>query len=192
MKRQLFGAALMVLMIALSGCGGQGAATTQTDAGGGSPSAESTAAAAQQEEAAQAITSFTVQPVEGWTLLDSASNDTFKSYNLLEPYVGSANFWIKYLGSAVFSGEEEAVRASLTSLGLSDDALVGIEKLEYHMPIVRCVANTTIQGMEFTLGHYFIDAPGEDDLYFQLSTAPGNFSKAQPLWEEALHSLATE
>ncbi len=52
--------------------------------------------------------------------------------------------------------------------------------------------NTKIHGMEFTLGHYFIDAPGEQDIYFQLSAAPENFQKAQPLWEEALKTLSVE
>ena len=190
MKRRLVWAALLVLMMVLSGCNGQSNATKK--ASGGSPSAEGTAVPTQQEGAEHAITTFAVKPVDGWTLLESASDDTFKSYNLLEPYVGSANFWVKYYGSNVFGGKEEDVKASLKSLGFSDYELVGIEKLEYEMPTVRCVAHTTIQEMKFTLGHYFIDAPGEDDIYFQLSTAPENFAEAQSLWEEVLNTLTTE
>jgi len=197
MKRRFVGVALLlVLLIALSGCGGQGAATSQNtpkdggNSSAGAPSAEG-AASAQQEDAGQAITTFSVKPVDGWTLLESSS-DTFKSYNLLEPYVGSANFWIRYFGIGVFSGTEQDARAALRSVGFSDYEFASVEKLEYTMPVVRCVTHATIQGMKFTLGHYFIDAPGDEDIYFQLSTAPENFDKAQSPWEEALHTLTVE
>ncbi len=75
---------------------------------------------------------------------------------------------------------------------VSDYELVSIETLDDEMSTVRCIMNTKIHGMEFTLGHYFIDVPGEQDIYFQLSAAPENFQKAQPLWEEALKTLSVE
>lgn len=187
MKR-ILGIGMLILMITLSGCGGG----AEPAAAGGEPAGKEVQEDAAKENVAKEIKTFSVEPVEGWIFLDTASNDTFKSYNLLEPYVGSANFWIMFVGSGTFSGEEKDVRAAVDVQGFSDYELVGIEMLDYEMPTVRCIMNTTLNGMEFTLGHYFIDAPGDKDLYFQLSTAPENFQKAQPLWEDALKTLAVE
>jgi hypothetical protein len=191
--------------MALSGCGGEaaqssaGSAPSQGNLPDNSMPAQGTAAQTDspvgkeaQEDAAKEIKTLSFEPVEGWTFLDSASNDTFKSYNLLEPYVGSANFWIMFVGSGTFSGQEEDARAAIDTQGFSDYELISVEKLDYEMPTVRCIMNTTLNGMKFTLGHYFIDAQGDKDIYFQLSTAPENFEKAQPLWEEALKTLAVE
>ena len=205
MTRQLIGAALLVLVMALSGCNSQASSAIQGNTpfkesakSAGTPAqpsaspSEGAAEPTEQVEEEGAVTTFSVEPVEGWTLLEAASSDTFKSYNLLEPYVGSANFWIRYCGSDVFAGKEEDVQAYLKSEGFSDYEIKAVDKLEYEMTTIRCVADTTINGMNFTLGHYFIDAPGEQDIYFQLSTAPENFDKAQPLWEKVLHTLKTE
>jgi hypothetical protein len=187
MKR-ILGISMLLLMITLSGCGGGAAPSAAEGAPPGKEVQEDTA----KENVAKEIKTFSVEPVDGWIFLDTASNDTFKSYNLLEPYVGSANFWIMSVGSGTFSGEEKDVREAVELQGFSDYELVSVEKLDYEMPTVRCVMNTTINDMKFTLGHYFIDAPGDKDLYFQLSTAPENFQKAQPLWEDALKAVAVE
>ncbi len=96
------------------------------------------------------------------------------------------------MSSNAFSGEEKDVRAAVESRGFSGYKFVSTDTLSYEMPTVRCVMNTTITGMKFTLGHCFIDAPGGQDIYFQLSTAPEDFSKAQPPWEAALGTLTTE
>ncbi len=200
MTRRFGGILLLVLMLVLSGCGGKVPSTSPEE----DPSIEASSVPAPtnalpaespteppvQPGAEADITTFSVVPVEGW--METVSTDTFKSYNLLEPYVGSANFWIRYCGSNVFSGEEQDVKAFLEAVGFSDYELVSIDKLDYEMPTVRCVTQNTISGMNFTLGHYIIDVPGEQDIYFQLSTAPENYADTQPLWEDALKTLKAE
>ena len=200
MITRFWGVLLLVLMMVLSGCSVKVPAAHQE----GSPSREASStpapASSLPDEPAQpaiepggteeAITTFSLEPVEGW--IESVSTDTFKSYNLLQPYIGSANFWVRYCGNDAFSGNEEDFKAFLEVVGFSDYELVSIEKLDYEMPAVRCVAHTTINGMKFTLGHYAIDVPGEQDIYFQLSTAPEYYADTQPLWEEALQTLKAE
>lgn len=194
MKR-IFGIILLVLMLTLSGCSG----TAPSSAGGSSsqsnPPNQSKAAGTSGPEATNTdgeIKTFAVTPVEGWIFSDMASTDTFKSYNLLEPYVGSANFWVRFIGNNVFDGEEKSARAAVELLGFSEYEFISVDKMQYKMPTVRCIVNATVMGTKFTLGHYFVDAPGDQDIYFQLSAAPENFSKAQPLWENALKTLTVK
>ena len=197
MKR-IFSILLLVLTLTLTGCGqmtpssagGAASQNSQPDQSKTAP-AQSTASP-EIVNAAGEIKTFTVTPAEGWSFLTTASNDTFKSYNLLEPYVGSANFWVRYVGNNVFDGEEKSARAAVEQLGFAEYEFVGVDKMEYEMPTVRCIINAAVMGQKFTLGHYFIDAPGDQDIYFQLSAAPGDFSKAQPLWENALKTLTVE
>lgn len=198
--KHILGSMLLILMMVLVGCGGG----APPSAVGTIPpqdnlpdqnkpaSAETTVSPENTEDVPGEIKTFSIEPVGGWPLSDAVSTDTFKSYNLLSPYVGSASFWIRYVGGSAFSGEEKDARAAIELLGFSEYEFVSVDKLSYEMPIVRCIINTTIQGMKFTLGHYFIDAPGDQDLYFQLSTAPEDFSKAQPLWEEALKTVTVQ
>lgn len=193
--KHILGTILLVLMLGLFGCRGAdssstGGALQQSDVPDQTKSASVENIAGP--DAPGEIKTFSVEPVEGWIFLDSASKDTFKSYNLLEPYVGSANFWVKYVSSSTFGGEEKDLRAAVESQGFSDYEFVSADKLSYEMPTVRCIMNTTINGMNFTLGHYFMDAPGDKDIYFQLSTSPENFPKAQPVWEEALETVTVE
>lgn len=200
MIKRFGGILLLVLLLVLSGCGEKIPSTSPEEVPSIEASSvpaptnalpvESTTEPSVQPGAEEDIATFSVVPVEGW--METVSTDTFKSYNLLEPYVGSANFWIRYCGSDVFSGEEQDVKDFLGILGFSEYELVSIEKLDYGMPIVRCIVNATMSGMNFTIGHYMIDVPGEEDIYFQLSAAPENYADVQPLWEDALKTLKAE
>lgn len=197
MKR-VFGIMILFLAFAVTGC----SQTAPSSVNG--PSSQTNLPAQDQANPAQNaagqgaantagnITTFSVTPAEGWTFLDTASSDTFKSYNLLSPYVASANFWIRRVGSNVFDGDEKSVRAAVEKLGFSEYEFISVDKLENDMPTIRCIIKADVMGRIFMLGHYFIDAPGDLDIYFQLSAAPEDFVKAQPLWENALKTLKTK
>lgn len=92
----------------------------------------------------------------------------------------------------MFSGEEAGVAAALEQQNIHDYEFVSIDVIDGENKTVRCVVNYNLFGTDYTLESRFIDLPGPNDIYYQLSTPPENFDEAQPLWEEALKTLTIE
>lgn len=72
----------------------------------------------------------------------------------------------------MFSGEKADVAATLQQQNIHDYEIVSIDVIDGENKTVRCVVNYNLFGTDYTLENRFIDLPGSNDIYFQLSVSP--------------------